>query len=76
MDCNDDVFKWLEHALSLKTERGLRNSISRLRDAIIDTEIEWRNQDKAVMTHQKANLAFTMHLWDMSLPLKSIDING
>jgi len=56
MYCDDEVFKWLEHALSLKTERGLRNSIARLRDAIIDEEIELHNQVKPVMTYQQAEL--------------------
>ena len=60
MDCDDEVFKWLEHALSLKTERGLRNSIDRLINSIIDEEITRRNRAKLVITYQQTELAWLL----------------
>ena len=74
MDCDDEVFKWLEHALTLKTERGIRSSIARLRDAIIDYEIECKKYENYAKTYQKATLEFLMNTMNVSESITSVEI--
>jgi len=63
---DEDMFKWIDHTLSLKTELGIRNSLKKLRQKIIDDKAKRAIVTEQVMTYQRSSLELLRNLVDFN----------
>jgi hypothetical protein len=59
---DEDMFKWIDHTLSLKTELGVRNSLKKLRQKIIDDKAKRAIVTEQVMNYQRSGLELLRNL--------------
>ena len=59
----EDIYKWLQKSVSLKTEKGLRNSLKRLMTQMEADKLELDNDVSAVSSYQKSELGFLLNTY-------------
>lgn len=70
---DNDIYEWLQRALNLKNEKGLRASIRRLTIKMLDEKEEMDRCYESAVTYQNSSLEFLKDILKVNEPYSGIN---